>query len=90
MSNKNTLRGMPEPPETATPGRSIPKGYNYENKQYTPQCVPPASESITMAGSSPWTALDEQTALSNMVLSIDCVYAEDFQSIDGQNGQERI
>lgn len=87
MSNKNTLRGMPEPPETATPGRTIPKGYTYENKTYIP-CA--GRDSITEQGSSFATALDEQTALSNMVLSINCVYAEDFQSIDGQNGSERI
>lgn len=88
MSGKNTLVGMPDPPDIATPGRKIPKGFDMQSKQYDPYCN--QVQSVSGAGSTFPIALDEQTSLSNMVLSIDCVYAEDLQSIDGQNGQERI
>lgn len=86
----NTLEGIPEPPENATPGRSIPKGFDGESRQYEPCYGDNVRTSITVQGSSFVTAIDEQKALSNMVLSIPVTYAEDHQSIDGQNGKERI
>jgi hypothetical protein len=73
-----------------TPGREIPKGYNVEPRQYDPACPPATSKSDTTAGTNTLTNLAEHDALCNMVMSVPIVYAENKQSIDGQEGKERI
>lgn len=58
-----------------------PHGYDVESKQYDPCCN--ARRSVTEAGSTFPTELDERAALDNMVESIPVVYGDNVNHISG-------
>lgn len=72
--------------DASNPNRRIPKGYTEEPNMYDPYCNYDGYE----AGNKVIVALDEYKILNNTVQAVPIVYAEDFQTIDGQGGKERI
>lgn len=66
--------------------RAIPKGYVQVPNQYDPYCNYLGYE----GGSKILVGWDEYKILEETVQSVPIVYAEDCQTIDGQNGKERI
>lgn len=67
-------------------GRIIPKGYIPGRNQYDAYCDYAGYE----AGNKTLIDLDEYKVLESVVFAVPIVYAEDCQTIDGQNGKERI
>jgi hypothetical protein len=72
--------------DPSNPDRRIPKGYTPQLNQYDPYCNYDGYE----AGSKIIVALDEYKVAESTVLAVPVVYAEDCQTINGQNGKERI
>lgn len=66
--------------------RRIPKGYDQVPNQYDPYCNYLGYE----GGSSYVIGWDEYKIAEMTVQAVPIVYAEDHQTIDGQNGKERI
>jgi len=84
--DKNHPMEMESDSNASNPNRRIPKGYTPEINQYDAYCNYDGYE----AGSKFIIALDEYKVLENTVFSVPIKYAEDCQTIDGQNGKERI
>lgn len=72
--------------DASNPNRSIPKGYVPGTNLYDPYCNYDGYE----AGTKIIVALDEYKVAESSVLAVPVVYAEDCQTINGQNGKERI
>lgn len=70
----------------SNPNRSIPKGYVPEMNQYDPYC----NYDGYQGGSKILVNWDEYKIAESSVLAVPVVYAEDCQTIDMQNGKERI
>lgn len=66
--------------------RSIPKGYVQVANQYDPYCNYLGYE----GGNTTLIGWDEYKIAESTVQAVPIAYAEDCQTIDGQNGKERI
>lgn len=72
--------------DASDPGRRIPRGYTPTQNRYDPYCDYAGYE----AGTKTIIDMDEAKVLDSTVWAVACVYAEEMQTIDGQNGRERI
>lgn len=72
--------------DASNANRAIPKGYVPEQNMYDPYCNYDGYE----GGNKVLVNWDEYKVLENTALAVPVVYAEDCQTIDGQNGKERI
>lgn len=84
--NKNHPLEMDPTSDAGNANRRIPKGYTPENNLYDAYCNYDGYE----AGSKIIVAMDEYKVLENTTMAVPVVYAENCQTIDGQNGKERI
>ena len=75
-----------EAPDGVGPDRKIPKAFEPEPALYNPFC----NYDGFKGGSKTIFNQDEYKILNNTVKATPVVYAEDFQTIDGQGGKERI
>lgn len=85
-TDKTHPREMYPTSDASDAGRHIPKGYTPVRNEYDAYCNYDGYE----AGNKVNIALDEYKVLDSTVFAVPVVYAEDFQTIDGQNGKERI
>jgi hypothetical protein len=84
--DKNHPMEMDPTSDASSADRRIPRGYTPQKNLYDPYCNYDGYE----AGNTTIVALDEYKVLENTVFAVPVVYAEDCQTIDGQNGKERI
>jgi hypothetical protein len=82
-THQDTWRSDSDP---SNPNRRIPKGYVPTINQYDPYCDYAGYE----AGNKLIIPLDEYKVAESSVLAVPVCYAEEHQTIDGQNNKERI
>jgi hypothetical protein len=85
-TDKTHPQAMSSNSDASDAGRTIPKGYQPVANQYDPYCDYAGYE----AGNTTIIALDEYKVAESTVFAVPVVYSEDCQTIDGQNGKERI